>query len=129
VVIGLLCIAGAVAAWRCYRTGSLGEYSTPNDAWFQSAVLQKARPVVVKFGAQWCGPCRSLEPELDELGRSGDIVVVRVDIEKHRDLARHYGVCAIPHLFLFDKGTVIAERVGYADHDRLRAWVADHTAL
>ena len=60
----------------------------------------------------WCGPCRMLDPELDKLANSGRVDVVRVEVDKHPDLARHYGVSSIPRLLLFDHGTVRADRVG-----------------
>ena len=66
----------------------------PDDAWFQAAVVNQPEPVLVKFGAEWCGPCRMLDPELSELGNSmrGLAQVVRIDIDKRSELARHYGV-------------------------------------
>ncbi len=128
-VIGLICLAGCVVAFRFCSTGTLQDFPAPSDPWFQAVVLQCPKPVVVKFGATWCGPCRMLDPELDQLGRSGEIAVVRVDIDTHRALAQHYCVCAIPHMFLFVNGSLVAQRVGYADHEQLRKWVAAHTSL
>jgi len=80
---------------------------------------------VVKFGAEWCGPCRKLDPELTRLASSlsGRGSVVRIDVDQHRDLARHYGVSSIPRLIVFYHGQVLADRVGYADHNQLCAWV------
>ncbi len=125
-VVGLIFIAVGIVGFRFYKTGMLQDYATPNDPWFRTTVLQSTKPVVVKFGAPWCGPCRMLDPELDELGRSSKIAVVRIDVDTHRALAQNYGVCAIPHMFLFVKGTLVAERVGYADCEQLRKWVAAH---
>lgn len=100
----------------------------PNDAWFQSAVVSQSEPVLVKFGADWCGPCRMMEPVLDQFAAhiDGRVGVVRVDVDQHSNLAQHYGVSAIPHLFLFRHGRVVADRVGSADEEQLRTWVAAH---
>jgi thioredoxin-like negative regulator of GroEL len=49
--------------------------------------------------------------------------VVRIDIDKHPELARHYGVSSIPRMFVFYHGKILADRVGYADHKQLRDWV------
>jgi len=127
-VVGLICLAGCFVALQFLSTGTLRDFSAPNDPWFQAAVLHSSKPVVVKFGASWCGPCRMLDPELDELGRSGKIAIVRVDVDKHRALAQLYCVRAIPHMFLFVKGSLVAQRVGYADHEQLRKCVAEHTS-
>ncbi len=105
---------------------SLPSLSPPDDAWFQAQVIESPTPVLVKFGADWCGPCRRLDPELDQLGLNGKLAIVRVDVGKHQRLAQHYGVSGIPHLLLFQHGVVVAQRVGYADHEQLRQWVSGH---
>jgi thioredoxin len=98
----------------------------PNDAWFESAVIAQHEPVLVKFGAEWCGPCRMLEGQLDQFSQAarGRVAVVRIDVGRHPELARHYGVSSIPRLLLFDHGRVIGDRVGYANHQQLESWVA-----
>jgi thioredoxin 1 len=98
----------------------------PTDAWFQSTVISRSEPVLVKFGADWCGPCRMLEPELDQLASRGHVAVVRVDVDQHPNLAQHYGVSAIPRLLLFNHGKVVADRVGFADQQQLQNWVASY---
>ena len=66
-----------------------------------------------------------LDPELSELGNSmrGLAQVVRIDIDKRPELARHYGVSSIPRIMVFYHGKILADRVGYADHNQLREWV------
>ena len=51
--------------------------------------------------------------------------VVRIDIDKRSELARHYGVSSIPRIMVFYHGKILADRVGYADHSQLREWVKD----
>jgi thioredoxin len=100
--------------------------STPGDTkWFQSTVVEESRPVLVKFGAEWCGPCRSMdstiasiEPALKE-----KVKIVRVDVDENPDLASQYGVHAIPHSFLFSQGKVLDQRKGSMDADSLLDWV------
>lgn len=97
----------------------------PDDPWFRKSVVEQPALVVVKFGAEWCGPCRMLDPELSQLGRSlgGLADVVRIDVDEHPELARHYGVSGIPRLMIFYHGKILADRVGYANHSQLSAWV------
>ncbi len=123
-VLAVIMVSGGV--FVSSRT-SLSSLTPPDDTWFQAAVIESPSPVLVKFGADWCGPCRRLDPELDELGHHGKVAIVRVDVTKHQQLAQHYRVSGIPHLFLFQHGAVVAQRVGYADHEQLRQWVSAHS--
>lgn len=97
----------------------------PNDAWFQSEVVQQQRPVVVKFGATWCPPCRAMEPELDKLEEQlGDKVhVVRIDTDEKPEIASHYGVSGIPRTFVFEQGKVVDDRTGLLRLDDLTSWL------
>jgi thioredoxin 1 len=121
VLIGL-CVTGYL-----FITKTSNSVEPPANRWFQSAVVERTEPVLVKFGATWCGPCRKLDTELDKLASSGLVNVVRIEIGEHPELAHHYGVTSIPRLFLFDRGNVLADRVGYADHKQLQIWIANHT--
>ncbi len=102
----------------------------PNDAWFQSTVASNPGLVLVKFGAEWCGPCRMMEGELDKLSAQmgGRVSVVRVDVDQHPNLAQHYGVSSIPRLMLFKHGQVVDDRVGFMDTQNLAQWVTANAA-
>jgi thioredoxin 1 len=120
-----LVLIGLCAAGYFYVRHSFEPVKPPQDPWFQTTVVEQPGPVLVKFGAPWCGPCRMLDPELDKLASSGEVKVVRIEVGQHPDLARHYGVSSIPRLLLLDHGTVLADRVGYADCGQLQSWIAD----
>lgn len=99
----------------------------PEDKWFQSAVLGAPRPVLVKFGAEWCGPCRHVDSLLsqsaDDLSRQ--VKVVRIDIDARPNLADHYHISSIPRLMLFNQGRLVAQHGGFADSDQLQDWVEE----
>jgi thioredoxin 1 len=103
----------------------LAPVEPPDDFWFQSVVVEEPRPVVVKFGAEWCGPCVHMEQVLDELASSvsGQVKIVRVDIDEMPQLASHYSVSTIPRIFLFQDGRVVSSHGGFQDAKSMKSWL------
>lgn len=95
----------------------------PDDAAF-AAKIESADVVLVKFGADWCGPCRQIEKELDRLvASSPDVSVVKLDVGRDRELAAYYGVSSIPHVILFKHGKQVGQLKGYRSQEQLAAWI------
>jgi thioredoxin 1 len=81
---------------------------------FKAEVLSNAKPVLVDFWAEWCGPCRMVSPIVDELGNeyADKLDVVKVNVDEEPDLAQQYGITGIPALLVFKGGEVAKTMVG-----------------
>ena len=79
---------------------------------------------LIDFFATWCGPCKMLSPIIENIANSRDnIKVAKVDVDKHEDLARTYGVMSIPTLILFKNGQVVATKIGFVAEPLLNEWI------
>ena len=81
---------------------------------FDAEVLSSDRPALVDFSASWCGPCRQLEPVIDELADeyAGTVTVAKVDLDESQEIAMKYGVQAVPTLLFFRDGEVVDRIIG-----------------
>ncbi|WP_415381744.1 thioredoxin [Halosimplex sp. TS25] len=82
--------------------------------------------VLVDFYADWCGPCKMLEPIVDDIAETTDATVAKVDVDAQQGLAREYGVQGVPTMFLFVDGEATERRVGVQDEGALRDLIAQH---
>jgi thioredoxin len=82
---------------------------------FESKVIHASQPALVEFGAPWCGPCRLLDPVLEEMAVVyGDSVdFFSVDVDDSPQLAMDYQVLGVPTVILFKDGRAMERMTGY----------------
>lgn len=71
------------------------------------------RPIVVKFSAQWCGPCKVIAPHFHELSRKyQDAMFISIDIDDFEELSDRFEVSSIPYFVLLYQGEIIKKWTG-----------------
>jgi thioredoxin 1 len=84
------------------------------DENFESEVKKSDTPVLVDFGAEWCGPCRALAPIVEDLAQeyTGRLKVGTVDIDKAQGVAREFGIMSVPTIIFFKNGEPVDKITG-----------------
>lgn len=82
---------------------------------------------VVDFWATWCGPCKMLTPILDDVADSvTDAKFGKVDVDNAPELAKRFGIMAIPNVCIFKDGQLVDRIVGLCDEDELSETIKKH---
>ena len=76
------------------------------------ATIKANNKVVFDFYADWCQPCKMMEPIFEDIKNTTDIKIVKIDVEKEPELAQLFGVNSIPTMFLYKDGEKVVNIVG-----------------
>jgi thioredoxin 1 len=100
---------------------------TVTDETFAEEVLKAGLPVLVEFTADWCGPCRQIEPVLEAVAQEeeGRLKVVQLDVDTNPGTQSAYGVLSMPTLMVFRDGEPVKSMVGARPKRRLLQELAE----
>jgi thioredoxin 1 len=95
------------------------------DETFEPEVLKSDTPVLVDYWAEWCGPCKSIAPMLDEVAKEyeGRLKIAKINVDENQQTPAKFGIRGIPTLMLFKNGNVEATRVGALSKSQLTAFL------
>ena len=122
-------LTGGINAWKAANKPVEGQTKTASMTVAQlDATLQQPGIVLVDFGAEWCPPCKKMEPVLEALqaAHPGKITLVKVDGGRDLVLLKKYAVTALPVFIYFKNGQIIWRRDGVATQQEMEAALANH---
>lgn len=96
---------------------------------FDATVIRSSVPVIVDFYADWCAPCRTMAPFLDEIAKQyvGHLLVAKVDTERAPAVSQRYNIRSIPYFARFENGKIVKEQVGAVGRAGLQQLAASDT--
>jgi len=97
---------------------------------FENEVLNQKQLTIVKFGAEWCGPCKKLDPIIDEIVKdNSDIKVTYVDIDADSSLAVEYGILSVPSTLFFKHGKVMSSIIGLVPKAKIQSTIDQYKTV
>ncbi len=102
----------------------MSTYKT-SDENFENDVISQSLPVLLDFGAEWCGPCKQLDPILEEIAieNKDKFKVFKINIDENPMTPQRFNIRGIPTLMIFKEGKLIDTKVGSLSKSSLETWV------
>ena len=95
------------------------------DSEFEQEVTNSTRPVLIDFWAEWCGPCKMLNPILNELSEEmkDQIKIVKMNIDDNPKTPSELGIRSIPTMMIFKDGKQVTTQLGVKPKNTLKEWI------
>lgn len=80
-------------------------------------IINGDKPVLIDFFAIWCGPCKSMSPIVESIGKEmlGQARVLKIDVDKNQSLAQQFQIQSVPTFMIFKQGKMVWRKPGGAD--------------
>ena len=98
------------------------------DKTFEAEVLKSSHPVLVDFWAEWCSPCRSLAPKLEEISSelNGKLRIVKINVDENPETPTKFEIRSIPTMILFKGGQNVGQLLGNLAKENIMALINRH---
>jgi len=103
------------------------EVNVTNDN-FKAEVLDSDIPVLADFWAEWCVPCKMVEPILEQMAEeyNGKVKIARINVDEEGELASNFNIVSIPTILLFHNGAVAKQQIGAVPKKTLEELVKEY---
>jgi thioredoxin 1 len=94
---------------------------------FDETIKSSTTPILVDFWAEWCGPCKAMNPVLTEIAKeqAGKVIIAKLNVDDHGDIAQRFSVMSIPTMMLFSDGEMKMKMIGAKGKPQLLAEIAE----
>ena len=95
---------------------------------FKAEVLDSDIPVLADFWAEWCVPCKMVEPILEQMAEeyNGKVKIARINVDEEGELASNFNIVSIPTILLFHNGAVAKQQIGAVPKKTLEELVKEY---